>query len=155
MTFVIDKTVEINAPAELVWEVLTDVKRYGEWNPFVEQCETTLEPGGPINMKVRLGSKLQTANEILVDVQPGKRFSYRMKPVPPGALSSFRSHDIEFLDGNRSRYRSYFELKGWMMPLVRGLMGRHLQTGFAGMTEGVKRRSEQLWSQRQSKTPPP
>jgi hypothetical protein len=151
MSFIIDKTVEINAPADVVWEVLTDLPRYDEWNPFVVECRSVLRPGEAINMKVRLGTKLQKANEVVLAFEPKKHFAYRMKPVPPGALSSFRSHDLEPLGGERSRYRSYFELKGWMMPLVRALMGRHLEAGFAGMTDGIRQRAEQLWSQRQSR----
>jgi hypothetical protein len=152
VTFIIDKTVDINVPAEVVWEVLTDLLHYGEWNPFVEQCESSLKPDEPINMKVRIGSQLQTANEVIVDMQPKQFFSYRMKPVPPGALSSFRSHKIESLANERVRYHSHFELKGWLMPLVRALMGRKLEAGFTGMTDGVQRRAEQLWAQRQSGT---
>lgn len=152
MAFIIDKTVEINAPADVVWEVLTDLPRYGEWNPFCIECVSTLKPGEAINMKVMLGSKLQAANEVMLEFVPKTRFAYRMKPVPPGALSSFRSHDLESLGANRSRYHSHFELKGWMMPLVRALMGRHLDAGFAGMTNGIQRRAEQLWAQRQAAT---
>lgn len=150
MSFVIDRTVEINAPAQLVWEVITDLPRYGEWNPFVLECQSTLMPGEAINMKVKLGSKLQAANEVMLENVAGKRLAYRMKPVPPGALSSFRSHDIESLGTDRTRYQSHFELLGWMMPLVRGLMGKHLEAGFAGMTDGIQQRAEQLWAQRQS-----
>lgn len=150
MSFVIDRMVEINAPAELVWEVLTDLPRYGEWNPFVLECQSSLKPGEPINMKVRLGTRLQKADEVMKEFVAGRRFAYNMKPVPPGALSSFRSHDLESLGDARSRYHSHFELHGWMMPLVRALMGRHLDNGFTGMTEGVKQRAEQLWAQRQA-----
>ena len=148
MSFVIDRTVEINAPADTVWEVLTDLPRYREWNPFVVECESSLKPGEPINMKVKLGDKLQAANEVMLEFQPKNRFAYRMKPFPLGGLSSFRSHDLQSAGPNRTRYVSHFELRGWMMPLVRGLMGKHLQNGFAGMTEGVRERAEQLWAER-------
>ena len=75
---------------------------------------------------------------------PGRRFAYSMKPVPLGALSSLRSHDVEPLGANRTRYRSYFQLKGWLMPLVRALYGEKLQQGFGGMTEAVARRAERI-----------
>lgn len=151
MSFVIDKTVEINAPADTVWEVLTDLPRYREWNPFVIECESSLKPGEAINMKVKLGDKVQAANEVMLEFAPKRRFAYRMKPFPIGGLSSFRSHELQALGANRSRYVSHFELKGWMMPLVRALMGKHLEAGFAGMTEGIKARAEELWAQRQGK----
>lgn len=147
--FVVDRKLDIAAPAEVVWEVITDVARYSEWNTFVIECQSTLKPGEAINMKVMLGGKLQKANEVVLKNVPGRHFSYRMKPFPMGALSSFRSHELESLGAARSRYASHFELKGWMMPLVRGLMGKHLETAFTDMTNGIKQRAEQLWAQRQ------
>jgi hypothetical protein len=153
MSFVIDRTVEINAPADFVWEVLTDLPRYGEWNPFVVECRSSLKPGEAIDMKVRLGGRLQAANEVMLAFEPKRHFAYRMKPVPPGALSSRRTHDLEPLGAERCRYVSHFELNGWLMPLVRALMGRHLNAGFAGMTDGVRQRAEQLWAARPPQTP--
>lgn len=35
----------IDAPAEAVWNVLTDGERYGEWNPFTTHIETDFRPG--------------------------------------------------------------------------------------------------------------
>lgn len=150
MSFVIERTLEINAPVATVWEVLTDFPRYGEWNPFVVECRSTLEPGAAMDMRVKLMAAPQRQVEWMNEHVPGKRFAYNMKPFPLGALRSLRSHDVEALGANRTRYRSYFQLDGWMMPLVRGLMGRRIETGMRGMWEGVQRRSEQLWAQQQA-----
>lgn len=148
--FVIDKTVEINAPAEVVWEVLTDFASYREWNPFILDCKSTLTPGEPIDLKVKLFAVPQPQREWIKEFVPGRRFAYNMKPMPAGALRSQRSHDL-VPAGNRTQYQSYFHLDGWLMPLVRALMGGRLERGFAGMTAGVQQRAEQLWAQRQAK----
>lgn len=150
MSYVIDRTLEIAAPAEVVWEVITDFARYGEWNPFILECRSTLKPGDPIDLKVRLLSIPQPQREWINAHVSGQRFAYNMKPMPLGALTSLRSHDVEPAGVARSRYRSHFELNGWLRPVVTGLLGSRLQKGFAGMTEGIQRRAEQLWTQRQS-----
>lgn len=142
--FVIDSTVEINAPAETVWQVITDLPRYGEWNPFCLAASSSLQPGDTIEMTVQLTARPQQVIEVMREFVPGRRFAYSMKPAPMGALSSLRSHDVEPLGPGRARYRSYFQLKGWLMPLVRALLGRKLEHGFGGMTTAVARRSEQL-----------
>ncbi|WP_280357211.1 SRPBCC domain-containing protein [Nocardia otitidiscaviarum] len=145
MPLVIDKSVEIDAPAELVWQVLTDVDRYGEWNPFVLGCETTLEPGSPIDMRVRLiGPRPRTQREFIRSHTPGKEFSYTMKPVPLGTLHSERSHTVTALSAERCRYDSHFALAGWLSPVVTAIMGGALRQGFAGMTDAVKQRAESL-----------
>ncbi|MBF6170735.1 SRPBCC domain-containing protein [Nocardia blacklockiae] len=145
MTFTIDDTVDIDAPAEVVWKVLTDFAAYGEWNPFVADCRTTLEPGAPIDMRVRLvGAKPMHQREWIRTHTPGTEFSYSMKPVPLGALHSLRSHTLTPLPDGRCRYASHFEIGGWLRPLVTGLLGGALRRGFGGMTAGVKERAERI-----------
>ncbi len=142
--FVIDQEFDINAPAEVVWQVLTDFERYGEWNPFVVQAACDLRPGGAIDMKVKLLGPAQRQVEYIHAVDPGKGFSYNMKPFPLGGLSSFRSHKIIDLGDGRSHYSSHFHLEGWMMPIVRGLMSGALLRGFSGMSDALKLRAEAL-----------
>ena len=148
MPFIIDKHLEVAAPAEIVWEVITDLPRYGEWNPFMRECRTSFNPGDPIDMKVKIFARPQPQREWVLEFVSGKRFAYRMKPVPGGTLSSFRSHDVEAAGPARTRYRSFFQLSGWLMPVVRGLLGARLEIGFQGMTEGIRVRAEKLWAER-------
>jgi uncharacterized protein YndB with AHSA1/START domain len=151
MSFIIEKTLDINASAEQVWQVLTDFPRFPEWNPFVVRCQSTLKPGEAYDMHVKLMAKPQHQVEWIVEHVPGRKYAYGMKPFPLGALRSYRSHEVVPADAGRARYTSYWRLEGWMMPLVRALMGSRIETGMRGMWEGLQKRSEQLWAQRQSK----
>jgi len=59
MTPVAETSVDIDAPIDLVWEVMTDVARYREWNPFVVAL-TPVRPGpltvgSDIHLEVRWG----------------------------------------------------------------------------------------------------
>ncbi|MGH6633329.1 MAG: SRPBCC domain-containing protein [Sphingopyxis sp.] len=45
--------VEIDAPAAVVWEILVDLPRYGEWNPSPIAAESTLEMGAPVQMTLK------------------------------------------------------------------------------------------------------
>lgn len=142
--FTIDHDIAIQAPAAAVWAVISDFDRYPEWNPFVVSARSSLKPGEPIDMKVKLLGPVQRQVEIILDVREGEGFSYCMKPFPLGALSSRRSHRITEIDANSCRYESHFELRGWLMPLVRGLMRGALQRGFDGMSQGIRERAEAL-----------
>lgn len=150
MSFVIDRQLQIDAPPELVWEVITDFARYPDWNPFLLKCESTLKPGDPIDLRVRIFSIPQPQREWIHEHVPGRRFAYHMAPVPLGTLSSLRSHEVEAAGGG-TRYHSHFELNGWMAPVVKFLLGSRLEKGFAGMTEGIQKRAQALWAQRQNR----
>lgn len=145
--FVIEKTIEIKAPIGVVWEVISDLRRYPEWNPFCLSCRSTLQPGDPIEMTVKLGRKPQKQVEIMKSYVQGEGFSYCMKPIP-GMLSSFRAHSLTPMGPESTRYRSTFHLKQWFRVVVLALFRDKLEQGFAGMTDAVKARAEKLWAQR-------
>jgi uncharacterized protein YndB with AHSA1/START domain len=46
-------TVQIAAPAQVVWDVLVDFGRYSEWNPFCVEASGVLEVGEPLSMKLK------------------------------------------------------------------------------------------------------
>ncbi|MEV0293100.1 SRPBCC domain-containing protein [Nocardia sp. NPDC050710] len=145
MGFVIDAAVYIDAPADLVWQVITDFPRYGEWNPFVPECKSSLVPGEPIDMLVNVsGSGPRKQREWIRSHTPGRELSYSMKPVPLGTLHSLRSHTVTPVNDNRTRYESHFELNGWFHPVVAAVLGTNLRRGFEGMTAGIQRQAEAL-----------
>ena len=150
MSFEVHRDVDIQAPKAVVWEVLTDFAKYPEWNEFVVGCESSLKPGEPIDLHVQLGRKPQLQREWVTACAPGESFSYRMKPVPLGALSSARSHHLEARGDEHTVYRSRFELKGWLAPLVKALLGKKLEAGLGQMNEGIRLRAEHLARERQA-----
>jgi hypothetical protein len=138
-------TLEAAAPAATVWDVVTDLARYPEWNPFVVACRSTLVPGAPIVMRVRVVPFVaQPQSETIFEHVPGRHLSYGLAGVPLGALASRRSHEVESLASDRSRYVSRFELRGWLAPPVRALLGRRLTTGFTAMSRALVARAESL-----------
>ncbi len=43
-------TVEIAAPAQVVWDVLLDYARYPEWNPYTVRVESSCRLGEPVDL---------------------------------------------------------------------------------------------------------
>ncbi len=146
--FTIDRTLDIDAPQALVWEVLTYFANYGQWNPFVPEVRCDLRPGGAIEMQVKLRDKPLFEREWIIDVTPGVGFRYSMKAVPLGTLRSLRVQTLASLGEARTRYTSHFEIAGWLQPLVTGIFGGGMRNGFEGMALGLKARAEALHAQR-------
>lgn len=139
----IDHVREIEAPAARVWAVIAGLDAYPEWNPFVVACRSTLRVGDPIWMRVRIFRFFtQPQRETIFEHVAGRRLRYGLAPLPLGALTSDRSHEVEALGPDRTRYRSHFELRGWLAPLVRSLLGARLAHGFGAMTDAVAVRAE-------------
>ena len=151
MSFTLHHRVEIAAPVERVWEVIADLDRYPEWNPFVVAARSTLAVGDPISMRVRLLPFLvQPQRETILECVPGERLCYGLAGVKGGLLRSRRCHLLRALTPERSEYRSDFELSGRLVPIVRGLLGGRLTVGFASNTQAVADRAEALERARSS-----
>jgi hypothetical protein len=143
------QTLDVAAPAATVWSVVTDLDRYPEWNPFVVACRSTLAVGAPIAMRVRvLPFVAQPQRETIFEHVPERLLRYGLAPLPLGALASSRAHEVEAIADERARYVSRFELRGWLAPVVEGLLGRRLTAGFAAMSAALVARAERLHRER-------
>lgn len=147
MRFAIEQEILIDAPAARVWAVVSDLASYPEWNPFVVSCRSTVVPGDPIAMRVRIFAHFaQPQREQILEHEPGRWLCYGLPPSRLGALSSRRSHEVLPADAARTRYVSHFELSGWLAPLVKWLLGSRLRAGFAAMSAALAARAEALAS---------
>lgn len=53
MTKHIKTTIEIKASPEKVWSILTDYKKYPEWNPFINSIAGEVKEGMQIHVKIQ------------------------------------------------------------------------------------------------------
>lgn len=135
----------VDASAETVWDVVSDLPRYGEWNPFVIEASSSFAVGSPIRMRVRLLPLFaQNQTETITEYVEGQKVCWGLKGGGSPALRSRRCQVVETLEGGRTRYVSEFQLTGWLASLVMAILGRRLEAGFRGMSMGVKSRAEEL-----------
>ncbi len=133
----IDNEFTVAASSEEVWNVITQVDKYGDWNSFVSQCETSLVVGEPIKMKVYLFPFPIFQKETILEYQPGVILNYGIS-LPLGLLKSYRKHTVKTVNENQSLYRSEFCLDGLLSPLVGLLMESRLKHGFGKMAEEMR-----------------
>ena len=57
----------INAPAELVWDILMDFDNYGQWNNFCPEIKGEPKVGSALHMMVNLGSKRKALRILIKD----------------------------------------------------------------------------------------
>lgn len=134
--------VEIAAPAERVWEILTDFPAYPVWNPFTRTMHALLVPGEAVRMKLDLGwttahqvATIRTVDPpglIVWDVVVGARFLLRAE----------RTQRVVPTAPNRCRYVTEDVMVGPLAILVRLLFGRALERGFSGMAQALRARAE-------------
>jgi len=137
----IETSIDIAAPSRSIWNVLSDLPAWKDWNPFIPSMTGTFEPGAHLQMTVSPpGLKPMVFRPRVFTMTPGEEitlggsfllFVYRgdhtmkLEPLPDG--------------GTRFRQRERF-----MGPMVlfMGRMFGPTEEGYRAMNLALKRRVE-------------
>jgi hypothetical protein len=139
---VLDASIEIDAPAERVWDILADTARYGEWNPFVTGIAGELREGADLKVTIRApGRAPVTFAARVARLVPGRELRWRGRWFLPGLFDGDHALTVEPIDESRSRFRTREEVTGMFLPLL-GKAMRQSQEGFEGLCRAVKARAE-------------
>ena len=133
--------IEIAAPAARVWAVLVDLEGYPRWNPFTVAMKSSLVPGGPIDMKVRMSrwgitiSQRETVRE--ATPPEGDRSGRLVWGADMLGVKAQRVQRVETIDAARSRYVTEDTIEGPLGSMVFALFGGSLEDGFDGVARAL------------------
>jgi uncharacterized protein YndB with AHSA1/START domain len=68
--------IEIQASPEKVWQVLTDLDKYPEWNPFIHHAVGTAKMGKKVDITFRSGSKDMTLHCTVIREEPNRELCW-------------------------------------------------------------------------------
>ncbi|MBT8138817.1 MAG: SRPBCC domain-containing protein [Gammaproteobacteria bacterium] len=120
----------INAPVEVVWDIIVDFKNYGLWNQFCPEAEADLTLGSPIKMKVDLGNGLQDQLEYISRIEPHVAIAWAMENKPGDPIHAERTQKLERIDANSCRYVSIDEFSGPAVNDMMQAMAKPVEAGF-------------------------
>jgi hypothetical protein len=143
-------TAEIDAPIAIVWDVLSDLSRYSEWNPLSPRAQTeALEAGNSIELEVLMPKrKPRVETEWINLVEPGRTICWGMTLLHPVLLVGNRWQELTPLGENRTRYSTVDRFSGLLVPLVIALYGTPMRLGFEATALALKARAEARWASR-------
>lgn len=146
----VSDTVEIAAPARVVWQVLTDLPNYHEWNPFCIHAESTLEMGAPVNMRLfnyaAPGSIVPNC-EYICAFEPERLLSWEMIYTDAWPYPARRDQVIEATGPESCRYLSTDAFLGANGIHVFRFAGPWIKRAFDHSGTALKARAETLYAQ--------
>jgi hypothetical protein len=145
----VSDTVEINAPAEIVWEILIDLPAYNQWNPFCVRAESTLRIGDPIHMTLAnyaVPGTLVPNLEYICAFEPAKLLSWEMIYTPAWPYPARRDQIIEALGRERCRYHSTDAFFGANGIHVFRFAGPWIKRAFDDSAKALKARAEAVFA---------
>lgn len=148
----VSETVEIAAPARVVWQVLTDMPRYNEWNPFCVRAESALEMGAAVNMKLvsyAAPGTLVPNCEYICALEPEHMLSWEMVHSDAWPYPARRDQVIEATGPDSCRYVSTDAFLGANGIHVFRFAGPWIKRAFDDSGRALKARAEALYAAEQ------
>lgn len=139
----IKTTVTIDALKEKVWEILMDLERYPDWNPFMRVMTGTPAVGRTLKFEahvpgrvLKLGAKVRSCDE-------NRAFSWGGPDVALAGLLVKAEHyvRIEPLGDDRCRVE-HGETFGGLLSMLAWPVIRRAEPAYVAMNEALKERAE-------------
>ncbi len=136
--------IDIDAPVERVWQVLSTLSAYPEWNPFVVKVDgaAKAELGKQLVLHVvwSNGRRVSTG-ELVTRVEPNAALAWRFTGVLPSLnlVRAERLQTLTALGAGATRYESVESFSGLLARFV-PLAG--VVEGFGRMARALKVRAE-------------
>lgn len=137
----VETAIDILAPLERVWDILTDFPAYPAWNPFIISVYGTAKAGTDLEVHIRPpGHRAAMFRPTILVAEPERELRWIGRLLVPGTLEGehfFRLEDrsgtVHFVHGETFR------------GLLVGVFRRRLnatQAGFEAMNAALKARAE-------------
>ncbi|MCU1615415.1 MAG: hypothetical protein JWO98_2955 [Frankiales bacterium] len=135
----VTKTVELDAPPEEIWRVLSDTAAHSHWNPFITELHGTLEVGNRIDVRIAPpGGRPMSFHPTVTDLEPGRKLGWLGRSVIPGLFDGAHSFTLEPLPDGRTRLVQSETFRGVLVRFS-GSLVQKTGAGFAAMNEALRR----------------
>lgn len=135
--------IEIEAPAERVWQVLSDLESYSQWNPFLQRVSGVLEPDEYLRVFIKPpGAWGMTIKPRVIAVEESAGFSWIGHILFRGIFDGEHYFIIDPLDESRCRFVQGELFTGLLAIPILWLIRQGTRRGFQAMNQALKVRVE-------------
>ena len=135
--------IEIQASPERVWQILTDLARWVEWNPFIAPAVGKAEVGARVDISVPSGANRRILHCTVVKAEPNRGLCWNYHVGLPALFRGEHSFTIEPLGANRVRFVDREVFAGLLVPLQAKDIDTNARRGLEAMDQALKARAEQ------------
>jgi hypothetical protein len=144
----IEDRVGVQAPAEVIWEIVQDLSRWEEWNPTYVQAAGEVRIGETLTLTLALpGQPEQEIRPKVLDWVPGEQLHWQLSMMG-GMIKTLRYIEISPLSEVGCIVDNGEIFGGFMGPSLGKRVGRAVRAGFRAMNEALKARAEAEWARR-------
>lgn len=139
----IETAIEINAPADKVWKVLTDLSQFQQWNPFIRQIGEEVREGARLKVFIQPpGKKGMTFKPKVTRVISGREFRWLGHLLVPGLFDGEHIFEISPISENCVRFVQRERFSGILLRLLWHSLDTSTRQGFNEMNAAIKEKAE-------------
>jgi hypothetical protein len=135
--------IEIQATPEEVWQVISELDKYPEWNPFIHHAIGEAIMGEQVDITFKTGSKEMTLHCIVIKSEPNRELRWKYHVGSSLLFSGEHSFIIEPVDATHVRFVDREIFNGLLVPLQARDIDNNSKRGFEAMDKALKVRAEQ------------
>lgn len=148
----VEHRIGVQAPAEVIWEVVSDFDAWQHWNPLYRKAEGQMKNGTVLVLEQHLvGEPPRVIQPVVQDWVPFEQLHWRSSRVG-GFVTAIRYLEIESMGPANATFSNGELFMGMLLRFIGQQERRKLKSAFTAMGEAVRDRAEAIWSERQ-KTP--
>jgi hypothetical protein len=136
--------IEIQASAERVWQILTDLASFPQWNPFIRRASGNIQVGERLKINIQpSGARGMTFRPTVLKAEPNRELRWKGHLLIPGLFDGEHIFTIEPLGANRVHFVQREIFTGLLVPFFTRGQDTNTRRGFEEMNQALKDRSEQ------------
>jgi hypothetical protein len=136
-------TFDVDASPEVVWQVLTTLDRYGEWNPQIPGASGVIEEQGQLRLRLALpGRPSMNLLATIERVRIGELLTWRGHVVAPWLFEGHRRFAIQRTGDRRVSVTHVEDIHGLLAPVFAVFMGRPVARSHHALNRALCARAE-------------
>jgi hypothetical protein len=148
-TRTIRSAIEIDAPLEVVWQVLTDFAAYPAWNPIVRQVRGRPRSGGRITIRSQPpGGRSVIHRPRVLTWAPPHELRWRATVLSDRLFSGEHGFMLSETANGRVRFVQDKTFRGLLVPFYSLIRLPATRRGFEQMNQALRERAERLATER-------
>jgi hypothetical protein len=136
--------IEIHASSERVWQILSDFKRFPDWNPFIRWSKGEAKTGTRLEVRIQpSGANGMIFKPTVLKAEPNRELRWLGLFLIPGLFDGEHIFSIEALGAQHVCFTQREIFTGWLVPLMARSLDTDTRRGFEEMNQALKVLAEQ------------
>ncbi len=136
--------IKINAPSQVVWNILTDFNKFPDWNPFIQKISGNLSVGSQLEIFIKppQSSGMNFKPTVLRCIDK-KEIKWLGNLWIPNLFDGEHNLVIKEIDQNNVLFIQKELFNGILVPFFSNML-KNTKSGFEMMNVALKKRAEEI-----------